>query len=37
MFDKELIERLKFVVENDFQRLTYTEVLKFWRKPLARV
>ncbi|MDR2956145.1 MAG: asparagine--tRNA ligase [Prevotella sp.] len=25
MFDKELIERLKFVIENDFVRLTYTE------------
>lgn len=25
MYDKELIERLKFVVENDFKRLTYTE------------
>lgn len=25
MFDKELIERLNFVVNNDFKRLTYTE------------
>ena len=25
-FDKELIDRLKFVVENDFVRLPYTEV-----------
>ena len=25
MYDKELIERLKFVVDNDFKRLTYTE------------
>lgn len=25
MYDKELIDRLKFVIENDFQRLTYTE------------
>ena len=25
MWDKELIERLEFVVKNDFQRLTYTE------------
>ncbi len=28
MFDKELIERLKFVVKNDFVRLTYTEGVK---------
>ena len=28
MFDKELIERLKFVLENDFIRLTYTEGVK---------
>ncbi|MHB9055561.1 MAG: asparagine--tRNA ligase [Paludibacteraceae bacterium] len=28
MYDKELIERLKFVVENDFIRLTYTEGIK---------
>lgn len=28
MFDKELIDRLKFVVENDFVRLTYTEGVK---------
>ncbi len=27
-FDKELIERLKFVVENDFVRLPYTEGIK---------
>ena len=27
MFDKELIERLKFVVENEFQRLTYTQAI----------
>ncbi|MBE9487894.1 MAG: asparagine--tRNA ligase [Bacteroidetes bacterium] len=27
MFDKELIERLNFVVENDFKRLTYTEAI----------
>ena len=25
MYDKELIERLRFVTENDFKRLTYTE------------
>ena len=28
MYDKELIERLKFVVENNFIRLTYTEGIK---------
>lgn len=28
MFDKELLDRLKFVVENDFIRLTYTEGVK---------
>ncbi len=28
MYDKELIDRLKFVVENDFIRLTYTEGVK---------
>ncbi len=28
MFDKELIERLKFVVDNDFVRLPYTEGVK---------
>lgn len=27
MFDKELIERLHFVVDNDFVRLTYTEAI----------
>ena len=28
MYDKELVERLKFVVSNDFVRLTYTEGVK---------
>jgi asparaginyl-tRNA synthetase len=28
MYDKELIERLNFVVDNDFVRLTYTEGVK---------
>lgn len=28
MYDEELIDRLKFVVENDFVRLTYTEGVK---------
>jgi asparaginyl-tRNA synthetase len=27
-YDKELLERLRFVVENDFQRLTYTEAVE---------
>ncbi len=27
MYDKELINRLKFVTENEFQRLTYTEAI----------
>ena len=35
MFDKELIERLKFVVENDFQRLTYTEGVKILEEAVA--
>jgi asparaginyl-tRNA synthetase len=28
MYDKELMERLKFVCENNFERLTYTEAIK---------
>ena len=28
MYDKELIERLKFIIENEFVRLTYTEGIK---------
>ena len=35
MYDKELIERLKFVVENDFKRLTYTEGIKILEEALA--
>ena len=31
MYDKELIDRLKFVVDNDFVRLPYTEGKKFWK------
>jgi len=27
-YDKELLERLRFVVDNDFQRLTYTEAVE---------
>ena len=36
MFDKELIERLKFVVENDFQRLTYTEGVKILEEAVGK-
>lgn len=32
MFDKELIERLKFVLANDFVRLTYTEGVEILEK-----
>ena len=32
MYDKELIDRLKFVTENDFMRLTYTEGVKILEK-----
>lgn len=32
MYDKELIERLKFVTENAFQRLTYTEGVEILEK-----
>jgi asparaginyl-tRNA synthetase len=42
MFDKELIERLNFVLKNDFQRLTYTEAItvleaanKTWEFPVS--
>lgn len=35
MYDKELIERLKFVVEDDFVRLTYTEGVKILEKAVA--
>lgn len=36
MYDKELIERLKFVVENDFIRLTYTEGIKILEEAVER-
>lgn len=36
MYDKELIERLNFVVENDFQRLTYTEGIKILEDAVAK-
>lgn len=32
MYDKELIERLNFVVKNDFLRLTYTEAIEVLEK-----
>lgn len=35
MYDKELIERLKFVVDNDFQRLAYTEGVKILEEAVA--
>ncbi len=35
MFDKELIERLKSVVENDFVRLSYTEGVEILAKAMA--
>lgn len=34
MFDKELINRLRFVVENDFQRLTYTEGVEILKQAI---
>lgn len=35
MYDKELIDRLKFVVNNDFKRLTYTEAIEILKKAVA--
>ena len=35
MYDAELIERLKFVVENDFKRLTYTEGVEILKAAMA--
>jgi asparaginyl-tRNA synthetase len=32
MFDKELIERLKFVVDNKFERVSYTQVIEILLK-----
>ena len=32
MYDKELLDRLQFVTENDFMRLTYTEGIKILEK-----
>ena len=36
MYDKELIDRLKFVVENDFVRLSYTEGIKILEEAVAK-
>ncbi len=35
MFDKELIERIRFVLANDFKRLTYTEGIEILEKAVA--
>ena len=35
MFDKELIERLKFVLSNGFVRLPYTEGVKILEEAVA--
>ncbi len=35
MYDKELIDRLKFVVDNDFVRLTYTEGVEILKAAIA--
>ncbi len=36
MYDKELIDRLKFVVDNDFERLTYTEGIDILQSAIAK-
>ena len=36
MYDKELFDRLNFVVNNDFQRLTYTEGIKILEDAVAK-
>lgn len=36
MYDKELIERLNFVIKNDFKRLTYTEGIKILEEAVAK-
>lgn len=36
MYDKELIERLQFVVDNDFKRLTYTEGVEILMDAIAK-
>ncbi|MFI3296036.1 MAG: asparagine--tRNA ligase [bacterium] len=35
MYDNELVDRLKFVVENDFKRLTYTEGVEILKAAIA--
>lgn len=35
MYDNELIDRLRFVVDNDFVRLTYTEGIEILKKAVA--
>ena len=35
MYDNELIDRLRFVVENDFVRLTYTEGIEILKKAVV--
>ncbi len=36
MYDNELIDRLKFVVDNDFKRLTYTEGIEILKEAIAQ-
>lgn len=36
MYDKELLERLNFVIENDFKRLPYTEGIKILEDAIAK-
>ena len=36
MYDNELVERLKFVTENDFIRLTYTEGIKILEEAISK-
>ncbi len=36
MYDKELLERLQFVLENDFKRLTYTEGIKILEEAVSK-
>ncbi len=35
MYDKELLDRLNFVIENDFKRLSYTEGIEILEKAVA--
>ena len=36
MYDNELIDRIKFVVDNDFKRLTYTEGIEILKEAIAQ-